>query len=429
MALILLLTFPITIFIYKVSRKRTKIDKVKEIEAHSLLEANTLEYIQGLPALRSLNQVGVNAKKLQLSISKLRDTQKRGIYNNIFPLVMMNSLIEFVFLFILCLGSIWVVRGEFSIGSLLALLIILNRLSEPLSLFLGVSSMIDLVEASFKNVQKLLSIEPLFIDETLQKTNQFDIKFEKVMFHYDKSDTPIINNLNITIKEKSLTAIVGSSGSGKTTITKLIMRYDDPQNGTIKIGDVNIKSMSQTTLMSYVTVVFQDVYLFDDTIFNNICMGKSNVTEEEIIHAAKSAFCHDFIMNLPQGYNTKIGELGGTLSGGERQRISIARAILKDAPIVILDEPTSSLDTQSELLVQNALDELIKNKTVIVVAHRLSTISHAANILVIEDGKLKEEGTHQKLLEKKGRYYAMLSAQQRVKEWNLKESYEKKINI
>ena len=424
MALALLIAFPIAVPIYKWSRKQTKWDKTEGSKAHATLEADTVEYIQGLPVLRAVNQVGTNAKNLQKSIANLKEVQRKGVYASTFPMIIMNTLVEFIFLFVLTLGSLWIVEGEFTIGALVALLIILGRLAEPLANFLAIAGVLDIMEVSFKHIQKLLDVKEFLIKKPTQEPKKFDIEFENVNFAYEGTEQKALQDLSVAIQDKSLTAIVGPSGSGKTTITKLIMRYADPQNGVVKIGGVDVRNMEQTILMSYISVVFQDVYLFDDTILNNIRMGKPNATDEEVLRASEAAFCHEFVTRLPNGYETKVGEIGGSLSGGERQRISIARAILKDAPIVILDEPTSALDTQSEVAVQNALDELIKDKTVIVIAHRLSTIAHADNILVIEDGKLKESGTHQGLFNLKGKYYSMFEAQQRVKEWNVKSGIE-----
>ncbi len=405
--LTLLIILPLSIPIYKYSRKQTKWNKIEETKAHVQLEADILEYIQGINVLKSVNQVGTSAKTLQNSIAHLREVQKRGVYRNIFPMILMNTLIEFIFLFLLTLGMLWITKEEFNIGELVALLVILARLSEPLSLFLGITKVLDIMETSFKNIQKLLAIKEFSIKKPICEPKKFNIEFKNIFFSYDKSNIKALEDLTIKIKENSLTAIVGPSGSGKTTISKLIMRYADPQKGIVRIGGIDIKNMKQKSLMSCISVVFQDVYLFDDTILNNILMGKPNASDEEVLKAAKAAFCDEFINKFPNGYKTKVGEVGGSLSGGERQRISIARAILKNAPIVILDEPTSALDTQSEVAVQRALDELIKDKTVIVIAHRLSTITHADNILVLENGKLKEQGTHKELLEKKGKYYSM----------------------
>ncbi|RBQ32530.1 ABC transporter ATP-binding protein/permease [Arcobacter sp. FW59] len=419
LAIVLIFAIPLAYPIYKWKRNGTKWEKIEVSKANATLEADTIEYIQGLPVLRAINQIGSNAKQLQKSISTVREIQKKGLFGSSIPMVVMNTLIEFLFLTILAIGTLFIFKGELTIATLLALLIILARLSEPLANFLAVTSMLDVMEAGFTNIKKLLDIKEFEVIKPIQKPKNFDITFNDVSFNYDSNNQKVLKDISINIKENSLTAIVGPSGSGKTTITKLIMRYADPSNGTIKIGNIDIRAMEQQSLMSYISVVFQDVYLFDDTILNNIRMGKPSATDEEVFAASKAAYAHEFVSRLPKGYDTKVGEIGGSLSGGERQRISIARAILKDSPIVILDEPTSALDTQSEVAVQSALDELIKNKTVIVIAHRLTTISHANNILVIENGELKEQGNHQQLVDLKGKYYSMFEAQQRVKEWNI----------
>ena len=416
LAITLLIAIPLSFPIYKYSREKTKWEKTEVIKANASLESDTIEYIQGLPVLRAINQIGKNAQQLQKSILNVREIQKKGLFASSIPMVAMNTLVEFLFLTVLTVGTLFILKGELT---LLALLIILARLSEPLANFLAVTSVLDTMESGFKNIKELLDIKKFEVKKPTKKPKNFNIDFENVSFSYENSKKIILEDINLNIKENSLTAIVGPSGSGKTTITKLIMRYADPSSGDIKIGNVDIKQMEQQTLMSYISVVFQDVYLFDDTILNNIRMGKPTASNEEVLTASKAAHAHEFILKLQKGYDTKVGEIGGSLSGGERQRISIARAILKDAPIVILDEPTSALDTQSEVAVQSALDELIKNRTVIVIAHRLSTISHANNILVIEDGKLKESGTHEDLVSLKGKYYSMFEAQQRVKEWNI----------
>ncbi|MDD2640359.1 MAG: ATP-binding cassette domain-containing protein, partial [Arcobacteraceae bacterium] len=292
--------------------------------------------------------------------------------------------------------------------------------AEPLSIFLGVVSVFDLIDSAFKRIKSILAIEPLKVHKPLETIKAYNIEFEKVNFAYQNQPTHALKDVSFAMPNKTMTALVGHSGCGKTTITKMIMRYADPQSGSIKIGGVNIKNMTPEDLMKNISVVFQDVYLFDDTIINNIRMANPNATDKEVEEAANSAYCHEFITRLPNGYNTKIGDIGGSLSGGERQRISIARAILKNAPIVILDEPTAALDTQSEVAVQSAIDKLVENKTVIVIAHRLSTIAGADTILVVDNGRIVESGTHDELVTKNGRYYGMWQAQQRVKDWNVK---------
>ena len=419
MAFAIIIALPFSYPIYIWSRKLTKKEKEDNLTAHSDLEADTVEYLQGLPVLRSINQVGENSAQLQESIANVRNIQKRGVFGSLIPLAVMNTLIEFVFLMILSLGTFWILQGSFSLAALISLLIIVNRTSEPLANFLAIASVLDIMELGFKKIEGLLNISSLKVSEPKAMPENFGISFKNVDFNYLNHEKKALKKASFTIPSEAMTAIVGPSGSGKTTITKLIMRYDDPSIGEIEIGGVNIKNMSQDELMSLVSVVFQDVYLFDDTILNNIRMGNPKAGDEEAKEAARKANCHEFVSRLPRGYNTKVGEIGGSLSGGERQRISIARAILKDAPIVILDEPTSALDTQSEVAVQKALDELIQKRTVIVIAHRLSTISHADNILVVVKGEIIESGTHEELLKKEGKYFSMYQAQQRLKQWNL----------
>lgn len=380
----LLLAFPI----YKWYRGSTKLEKQENAKAYASLEADTIEYLQGLMVLKTLDQAGGGAKKLQKSIETLRAVQTKGVFASSIVMALMSSWIEFVFLSILAFGSFLIVSGELSIASLIALLVLLARVSEPLSLFLAVTSVLDIAEAGFKNIKKLLDTKELEIMEPSFEPKSFEICFENVSFAYENSQNYALKGVSFVIKENSLTAIIGASGSGKTTLTKLMMRYDDPLDGVIKIGGIDIRAIKTEDLMGYISVVFQDPYLFDDTIFNNIRFAKPDATSEEILEVAKKARVDEFVSKLPNGYDTKVGDVGASLSGGERQRISIARAMLKQSKIVILDEPTSALDMQNELAIQNALDELVKHKTVIVVAHRLSTISSADNILVMEDGKL-----------------------------------------
>lgn len=233
------------------------------------------------------------------------------------------------------------------------------------------------------------------------------ITFENVHYHYDANPEPILRGVSLHIPERALTALIGHSGCGKTTLIRLIMRYADPQQGRILIGGTDIRALTQEDLMRQISVVFQDVYLFDDTIANNIRLGKADATDAEIEAAAR---CHDFIMAMPEGYQTRVGDIGGKLSGGEKQRISIARALLKNAPIIILDEPTAALDTESEVAVQQAIDALVQDKTVIVITHRLSTVSGAQQIIMLSGGQVAESGTHSELLAQNGVYRRLWQA-------------------
>lgn len=247
--------------------------------------------------------------------------------------------------------------------------------------------------------------------------DRYDIEFRNVDFGYDSRK--ILKNVSFKIPEKTSTAIIGPSGSGKTTICSLLARFYDPQSGAITLGGHNLKEFTCDSLLSNISMVFQNVYLFNDTVRANICFGKPSASEEEMIAAAKKACCHDFIMELPNGYDTVIGEGGGTLSGGEKQRISIARAILKDAPVIILDEATASIDPENEHLIQAAITELTKGKTIITIAHRLATVRNADQILVVKDGQIAEAGTHEELLKREGLYKRFTQIREKAEGWHI----------
>ena len=247
--------------------------------------------------------------------------------------------------------------------------------------------------------------------------NHFDIEFKDVSFGYDSRE--VLSHVSFTIPENTTTAIVGPSGSGKTTICNLLARFYDVKKGYITVGGQNVKDFTCDSLLKNISMVFQNVYLFHDTIRNNILFGAPNATEEEMIAAAKAARCHDFIMALPDGYDTLIGEGGSTLSGGEKQRISIARAILKNAPIVILDEATASVDPENEHLIQQAISNLTHGKTIIVIAHRLATIENADQILVVDEGKITQRGTHKQLSAQEGIYRRFINIREKAEGWSI----------
>jgi len=245
----------------------------------------------------------------------------------------------------------------------------------------------------------------------------FDIRFDHVDFGYDSRK--VLKDVSFTIPERTSAAIVGPSGSGKTTICSLLARFYDPQGGSISVGGHDLPEFTCDSLLSNISMVFQNVYLFNDTIRANILFGKPDATESQMIEAAKKARCHDFIMALPQGYDTVVGEGGGTLSGGEKQRISIARAILKNAPIIILDEATASIDPENEHLIQQAISELTQGKTIITIAHRLATVRNADQILVVADGRIAEQGTHEELIQRDGLYKRFTEIRQQAEGWKL----------
>ena len=249
------------------------------------------------------------------------------------------------------------------------------------------------------------------------RLSHYDITFDHVDFGYDSRQ--VLQDVSFSIPEKTSTAIVGPSGSGKTTICSLLARFYDPQRGAIRVGGHDLREFTCDSLLSNISMVFQNVYLFHDTIRANILFGKPDATEEEMIKAAKKARCHDFIMALPDGYDTVVGEGGGTLSGGEKQRISIARAILKNAPIIILDEATASIDPENEHLIQQAISELTRDKTIITIAHRLATIQNADQILVVADGRIAEHGTHAELVQQDGLYRRFTAIREQAEGWRI----------
>lgn len=421
LGLILLLVFPLLIPLYRWRRPAYGRGMRMLVEANERASADILEYTQGLPVLRAACCVGEKAARLQASVKQLEVIQTIGEQKGAKPNLILATVMELAILAVVFLGVLFVVQGTLDVALLAALLVIVVRFGEPLGNFVLYSKIIDLIEAALGKINAMLSIEPLPQQIPAQVPQTFEVAFSGVSFGYVNAGEPTLHRLSVRLPERSLTALVGPSGSGKTTVTRLLMRHADPQAGRITIGGVDIRAIEPERLNALISVVFQDVYLFDDTILANIRMARPEASDEEVEVAARAAHCHDFVTRLPEGYQTRVGDIGGRLSGGERQRISIARAILKDAPIVILDEPTAALDTESEVAVQAAIDALVRDRTVIVIAHRLSTIAAADQILVIVDGGLAEQGRHGDLLARNGRYASMWRAQQSAKNWHVQE--------
>ena len=272
-----------------------------------------------------------------------------------------------------------------------------------------------MASVSGERIINLLNAKPMSGNFDVNESNKIEIS--DVSFSYKESK--VIDNVSLDINENELTAFVGYSGSGKSTLIKLISRFYDPNEGTIKIGGVDLLTANPDKLMDKFSVVFQDVYLFKDTIYNNIKFGNEDASKDEIMNAAKMAGAYDFIVKKDDGFDTMIGQGGATLSGGEKQRISIARAILKNAPIILLDEATSSLDPENELIIQEAISNLIKNKTVVVVAHKLRNVMGADKIVVLNKGKVEEVGKHEELLKNEGLYKDLWNYQEKSKEWKI----------
>ena len=428
MALAMLVLVPLATPVY-LRRRSNAGQKMRTLaEAHARTSAELIEYAQGLPVLRATGQTGARSTRLRESLEHLRSVQEKAQLRDVKISLLASSVVQIGLVLAMILGVWFILTGSLDVAALTALLVVVARFAEPLAITFNLADAFDYMEAGFEQVEQLLAVPPLPVPTPARKPETFDIHFENVRFCYADTCHPVLGDISFTLPQRSLTALVGPSGSGKTTITRLIMRYGDPQNGAVRIGGTDLRDMEPETIMRHVSVVFQDVYLFDDTILNNIRMGRSDATNAEIETAARAAHCHEFISRLPEGYETRVGDIGGCLSGGERQRISIARAILKNAPIVILDEPTAALDTESEVAVQRAIDTLVQDRTVIVIAHRLSTIVGADTILVLDAGSVVEQGKHQELLKADGRYRAMWNAQGLAKDWHLHSALPQTIN-
>ena len=274
---------------------------------------------------------------------------------------------------------------------------------------------LEVIDATLDKLDGIEHADMIDKDGKAISLQNADIAFRDVTFSYDT--VPVLRNISFSIPQGSTTAIIGPSGSGKTTICNLIARFYDVDSGEVTVGGENVRNMTCDSLLRNISMVFQKVYLFHDTVENNIRFGNPNATQEEIIEAAKKAQCHDFITALPDGYETVIGEGGSTMSGGEKRRISIARAILKNANIVILDEATASIDPENEHLIQQAISELTIGKTVIVIAHRLATIEHADQILVIDKGQVVQKGTHRQLIQQDGLYRRFITIREQAEGW------------
>lgn len=319
--------------------------------------------------------------------------------------------------FVIISGSMLLASDKISLITFLIFLFVAVRIYEPLTKACEMLGEMIYSLVSAKRIRDLLDGPEQQGQEDIQ-IGQYDITFDHVSFGYNQED--VIHNVSFTAKQGEITALVGPSGCGKSTLCKLAARFHDAKHGEVQIGGINVNEIVPETLFKNYSIVFQDVVLFNDTIYNNIKIGKENATREEVIAAAKLAQCDEFIDRLPMGYDTIIGENGKTLSGGERQRLSIARAFLKDAPVILLDESTASIDPENETKIQEAIGKLIKDKTVLIIAHKLRSIVECDKIVVLKEGHLVEEGTHNELLRQSGLYHRLYSLQNESMDWTVK---------
>ncbi len=389
---------------------------IRQEQGEKLTDA-VLSFAEGISVIKSYNLLGDNSKALTDSFASSRDTSIK-FEKKMTPWTSgLNIIYGIGITFILALALYLHLQGMLKLPYVLGLILFVFDLFSPLKTLYGEASRLTVMNAALDRIEELLNETEL--QDTGKKHilkvrfGEPEISFNHVKFSYGEKE--VLHDMNFEMKKNTMTALVGPSGGGKSTVANLLARFWDVDSGEILIRGVNIKDVSLSELMSEISMVFQRVYLFQDTIFNNIAMGKENATKEEVIEAAKKARCYDFIMALPDGFDTMIGEGGATLSGGEKQRISIARCILKDAPIVILDEATASVDVDNESYIQEAISELVKNKTLLVIAHRLNTIRDADSIIVIKEGNIAEQGTHNELIALNGIYKNMVELQEKNK--------------
>lgn len=387
-------------------------------EAVENMSGAAIEYIRGLSIVKSFGQEGASTQSFRSANKALKDI-RIGIEKGFTPFNCLH-------LFALKLASMGIVficawqaaQGQMSMAFFLMFVLFSFVMFGSVENINDAAHLLGVIDSAMDKLEALENAEYIDQDGTDIKPTSYDIEFKDVSFGYD--DRMVLHDLNFTIPQNATTAIVGPSGGGKTTLCNLIARFYDVNSGTITLGGTNIRIFTCDSLLRNISMVFQNVYLFRDTIKNNIKFGRPDAADEQIIAAAKAARCHDFIMALPDGYDTVIGEGGSSLSGGEKQRISIARAMLKDAPIVILDEATASIDPENEHLIQEAISALTHGKTIITIAHRLATIENADQILVIDGGTVAQRGTHEELLEQEGTYKTFIKIREQAEGWRIK---------
>lgn len=412
MALLMISALPLAILFLILGLK--KASRLEEENGNRLADMVSIfvEYVKGIPLLKAFSESKRFENKVQRSVELFGESSKKASKNKAAVLSFYDFIIDLSFWIMLFTGVILLIKGSLSVYQFLFFAIISREFYKPFfaleSHWLNYLSVTD----SYRRIKKITQAEIVREPDTPVYPLSYSISFEDVFFGYEEGGFNM-KDISFETPSHTLTALVGSSGSGKTTVTNLLLRFWDVQKGAIKIGGLDIRDMSYDELLGSISIVMQNVQLFADTVEGNIRLGKKNATHEEVVQAAKKARIHDFIMTLPQGYETVLGENGSGLSGGQKQRLSIARAFLKDAPILLLDEITSNVDPVNEALIQEAISDLAKNRTVLVIAHHLSTIKNADQILVFQNGQIVQKGKHAGLLKDKNGFYYKL--------WNVKE--------
>lgn len=408
------------VFLLAISRYSTKNAPVLA-EANKDLTGATLEYARGLAVVKSFGRAGASMDAMRKACRDSRDINLKIEWGyipfNALHLLALKTASVCIAISAFYLGA----SGQIGFTEVILMVLLSFHVFGSLEPISDSAHVLAIIDDAFDHLDALTGESFIDSDGKDIDIHSYDIEFDHVDFSYGEGADrrQVLHDVSFKIPQNTVTAIVGPSGSGKSTICNLIARFYDADDGSVRVGGHDVKEFTCDSLMSNMSMVFQNVYLFNDTIRNNICFGKPDATEDEMIAAAKKACCHDFIMALPDGYDTVIGEGGGSLSGGEKQRISIARAILKDAPIIILDEATASVDPENEHLIQAAISELTKGKTIVTIAHRLATIEQADQILVVDDGQIVQSGTHSELANVPGRYKDFVDIRRRSEGWKI----------
>lgn len=390
----------------------------RRLEAQTDFMDAVLEYIQGMGVVRAFHMAEQSNTTLEKSIS---ETQKKNqvIERQRIPYIAAEQVILRIASAAAAFCSIVLfIDGTLELTYCLMILVSAFMVYSQLESAGEMFFMLSMIDASIDRVEEINQSPQIDIGGKEQNPGRLDIEMQDVSFSY--GDKKVIDHVSLSIPQGTTTAIVGPSGSGKTTLVNLIARFWDVGGGSVRIGGIDVRDYKLDSLMKNISMVFQNVYLFPDTIENNIKFGSPNATQEDVVRAAKAARCHEFISSLPEGYQTVIGESGATISGGEKQRISIARAIMKDAPIIILDEATANVDPENEAELQKAIDALTQGKTIIMIAHRLKTVKNADQIIVINQGKISQQGTHDELIRQSGIYADFVGMREKAIGWKIK---------